>query len=206
MRNMKKLTDMQIDVLGEIGNIGSGNAATALSELLGHPINIDVPEVIIMDYDNVMEMLGGPEEIISAVLEELSGDLNGIMLFIQEKDFVETVLSSLMQKPIDDFSEMDEMDKSAIVEVGNILMASYMNAVGDMTGLHVDNGVPSHTVNMAGAILTVPLISVAETYDYVVLIRANFLVEDNSVSSNIFMVLDMDSLNKMLDQLGVGMD
>ena len=76
MDNSNKLTSMEIDVLGEIGNIGSGNAATALSEMLGHPINIDVPEVIILDYENVMNLLGGPENIISAVLVDLSKDLS----------------------------------------------------------------------------------------------------------------------------------
>ncbi len=203
MENSNRLTSMEIDVLGEIGNIGSGNAATALSEMLGHPINIDVPEVIILDYDNVMNILGGPEKIISAVLVELSQDLSGIMLFIQEKDFLSSVMSEIMMKPIESFDELDDMDRSAIVEIGNILMGSYVNAVAQLTGLHIDISVPSHTINMAGAILSVPLVSVAEEYDYIVMIKANFLIEDKRVSGDIFMVLDMGSLKKMLTNLGV---
>ena len=160
MENSNRLTSMEIDVLGEIGNIGSGNAATALSEMLGHPINIDVPEVIILDYDNMM-------------------------------------------KPIESIDDLDDMDRSAIVEIGNILMGSYVNAVAQLTGLHIDISVPSHTINMAGAILSVPLVSVAEEYDYIVMIKANFLIEDKRVSGDIFMVLDMGSLKKMLTNLGV---
>lgn len=201
-----RLTSMQIDVLGEIGNIGSGNAARALSELMNHPVGVDLPEVIILDHDNVMSLLGGPEKIISAVLVELRGDLNGIMLFIQEQDFLSSVLSCLLEKHLDTFEEMDEMDRSAIVEVGNILMASYLNAVSQMTGLSIEAGIPSHTVNMAGAILSVPLVSVAERYDYIVMIKANFIVKDNRVSGDIFMVLDMESLEKMMNNLGVGSD
>ena len=156
-----------------------------------------------MDYDNVMNILGGPEKIISAVLVELSQDLSGIMLFIQEKDFLSSVMSEIMMKPIESFDELDDMDRSAIVEIGNILMGSYVNAVAQLTGLHIDISVPSHTINMAGAILSVPLVSVAEEYDYIVMIKANFLIEDKRVSGDIFMVLDMGSLKKMLTNLGV---
>ena len=108
-----------------------------------------------------------------------------------------------MMKPIESFDELDDMDRSAIVEIGNILMGSYVNAVSQLTGLNIDISVPSHTINMAGAILSVPLVSVAEEYDYIVMIKANFLIEDKRVSGDIFMVLDMGSLKKMLTNLGV---
>lgn len=202
------LNEIQKDALGEIGNIGSGNAASALSAMIGQAINIDVPKVEILNFDDSVNLLGGPEEIVSAVLVTLGGDITGMMLFIQEKDFLDNLLETLIGTGINSFEELDEMGVSAVMEMGNILLSNYVNAISQMTGLRIEISIPFHTVNMAGGVLSVPAVQMAEETDYLLMIRGNFVIGEKkkSVRSNIFMVPDMSSLNKVLDNLGVNFD
>ena len=200
------LNEIQLDALGEIGNIGSGNAATALATMLGLSVDIEVPKVEILSFDDCMSLLGGPEEIVSAVLVTLSQDVTGMMLFIQHEDFLNSMLEAMVGTGISSFEDIDEMGVSAIMEMGNIMLSSYVNAVGQMTGLTIEISVPSHTINMAGGVLSVPAVQMAEETDYLLLIHGNFVIADRKVQSNIFMVPDMESLNKVLDNLGVNFD
>jgi chemotaxis protein CheC len=202
----RDLNSLQLDVLREIGNIGSGRAATSLSEIVGSKIGIDMPVVEILSYDEMMNLIGGPEEIVSAVLVEIERDVEGMVLFIQQKDFLRKIISALVMKEIEEFEELDEMDISAIMEVGNILISSYVNAIAEMTGMEIDISVPSHTVNMAGAILSVPIIRFAEETDRLLMINGDFIVDNETVPSNILLLTDMASLNKILDLLGVNID
>ncbi len=198
------LTDLQIDTLKEIGNIGSGNAANALSQILSHTVNMDVPTVDILSYDDTVNMLGGPEEIASAVLVELTEGMNGMMLFIQQKDFLGSVLNSLLGKELTSFEDMDEMDASAVIEVGNIMLSSYISAISNLAGFQIDIGVPTHTVNMVGGILSVPIVIMAEETDKMLMIHGHFIIDGEKVSSNILLIPDMKSLNKLLQCLGLG--
>lgn len=202
----RKLNDVQIDALKEIGNIGSGNAATSLSEILGKKVDMMVPHVDIMGYDEVMNLLGGPEVLASAVLVELKADMNGMMLFIQQQDFIVSLLSSLMGRELHDLTEIEEMDVSAILEIGNILISSYVNAISKLTGLVIDITVPSHTINMAGAILSVPIVRFAEESDSILIIRCDFIIDQEKFSCNLLMIPDLVSLNKILENLGVNID
>ena len=202
----RDLNSLQLDVLREIGNIGSGRAATSLSEIVGSKIGIDMPVVEILSYDEMMNLIGGPEEIVSAVLVEIEKDVEGMVLFIQQKDFLKKIISALVMKEIQEFEDLDEMDISAIMEVGNILISSYVNAISEMTGMEIDISVPSHTVNMAGAILSVPIVRFAEETDRLLMINGDFIVDNETIPSNILLLTDMASLNKILDLLGVNVD
>ncbi|MCI8285003.1 MAG: chemotaxis protein CheC [Firmicutes bacterium] len=197
------LTSIQMDALKEIGNVGSGNAAVALSQILNHTVKMDVPTVEILGYEETMNMLGGPEEIASAVLVELVEGMNGMMLFIQQKDFLGSVLNTLLSKELTSFEEMDEMDASAIMEVGNILLSSYVTAISNFAGFKIDISVPAHTVNMIGGILSVPIVEMAEETEKMLMIHGYFIIDGQKISSNILLIPDMGSLNKLLESLGV---
>jgi chemotaxis protein CheC len=201
-----KLNEIQLDALREIGNIGSGNAATALSDMIGKSVDVEVQKVSIMNFDDCVNQIGGPEEIVSAVLVTLSKDVNGMMLYIQALDFLNVLLETLTGTGISSFEELDDMGRSVIIEIGNIMLSAYMNAISQMTGLTVELSVPSHTVNMAGGVLSVPAVHMAEETDYLLLIHGDFVVDKKKVKSNIFMVPDMKSLNRVLDNLGVNFD
>ena len=114
MKNYEKQDGMGYDALREIGSIGTGNAATALSAVLGRKIEMTLPEVKLVGFDKAIEELGGPEKIVVGVLTEISGEVNGIMLFLQNMEFINIVLETLLQKKINDFQEIDSLDISAM--------------------------------------------------------------------------------------------
>lgn len=208
------LNEVQLDVLREIGNIGSGNAATALASMLSHPIGIAVPKINILDYDQVVRELGGPEQMIVGILLTLDGDVHGMMMFLLQQDFARITLSTLLGVDIGDSaafndSVMDEeggyndMGVSAIKEVGNIMAASYVNAISDMTGLQIEISVPDLCIDMAGSIVSVPAILYSNISDKVILIQDEFSSQTNNVSSHILMIPDVDSLKKIMTNLGI---
>ena len=92
IKNYSDLNSLEIDALREIGSIGTGNAATALSQMLGKPVRITLPEVRIMEYNEAIEWIGGPEAITAGVLAQLGGEINGIMLSVHQLEFINLIL------------------------------------------------------------------------------------------------------------------
>lgn len=203
-KDYSQLNDIHLDVLREIGNIGTGNAATSLSSLLNKPINISVPHISVLEYDKVIEMLGGPENMIVGILLTLSGDVSGMMMFLLEQNFTHDVVNELLGGCFTGFQDLDEMSISAIQEIGNIMAASYVNAIAQLTNLTIDISVPSMTVDMAGAIMSVPTILFANISDHVIFIQDEFNGEvDSATTSNILLIPNAESLQRIMENLGV---
>ena len=141
LHNYNDLNDLHIDALREIGNIGSGNAASSLAMMLAVQVDISVPTVRILDYEQVMEELGGPEQMIVGLLLCLDGDVNGMIMFLLHQEFANRLLESLLGEDPPDVGaqgEIDEMAYSALQEVANIMAASYVNAIGSLTELNIN--------------------------------------------------------------------
>ena len=196
IKNYDELNSMELDTLREIGSMGTGNAATALSQMLGR-------EVRIMGYNEAIEWIGGPEEITAGVLVKLSGQMTGIMLSVQPLEFVNTVLSSMLSHTITDYSELTEMENSALVEVGNIMISTFITALSGLSGMEVNLTVPAYTVDMQGAILAVPMAEYGGQSDYIMTIGGNFVSESKQVPCRLLMSPDLRSLNALLRKLGV---
>ena len=205
LTNIEQLDDMQLDVLKELGNIGSGNAATSLASFMGREISINIPSVKILGFNEVAEYVGGPEKIVLGLLINLEGDINGMILYIFDDDFVRNVVSVFFGKEYESFSELDEMEKSALGEIGNIMASSYVNALSSMTGMTINISTPSACIDMAGAILSVPSAKFAEIGDKVLFIDDSFGIGENmnKVKSNMILVPEMESLNRLFERLGV---
>ena len=203
--SIDELDDMHVDVLTELGNIGSGNASTALASLMNTEININVPHVRILGFNDVADYVGGPENVVLGVLIKLSGDVDGMILYVFNDDLIRNVLKVFFGKDYTSVSELDEMDMSALNEIGNIMASSYVNALSSMTSLTIDVSVPSMCVDMAGAILSVPSIEFAQVGNKVLFIDDSFSIGENSdkVKSNMILVPEMDSLNKIFERLGI---
>lgn len=203
--SIDELDDMHVDVLTELGNIGSGNAATALASLMNTEININVPHVRILGFNDVADYVGGPENVVLGVLIKLSGDVDGMILYVFNDDLIRNVLKVFFGKDYTSVSELDEMDMSALNEIGNIMASSYVNALSSMTSLTIDVSVPSMCVDMAGAILSVPSIEFAQVGNKVLFVDDSFSIGENSdkVKSNMILVPEMDSLNKIFERLGI---
>lgn len=203
LKSYDDLSGEHLDVLRELGNIGSGNAATSLSEMLGHPVYITVPRVKILDFNQVVEALGGPEQMIVGLLLTMSDDVEGMMMFLLNKDFAHMTLSALLGEDINEWDQIDEMGISAIQEISNIMAASYVNAIAALTGLTINISTPAVTVDMLGAILSVPAIHFANIGDKIILIEDEIGNEEKPSPSHILMIPDMDSLSKILTILGI---
>ena len=203
VKKLEELNPIQMDVLREIGNIGSGNAATSLAGMLSSTIDIGVPSVKTLDYNQVVEFIGGPENIVIGLLIRLTGDIKGMMMYILKDSFANKITSTFYGKQLDDITEVDDLDKSAICEMGNIMAASYVNAIAALTGLTIDISVPSFCVDMAGAILSVPAIEFAQVGDKVLFIDDNFMITDDEIKSNMILIPEMESLSLLFSKLGV---
>ena len=203
IKNYDELTSMELDTLREIGSMGTGNAATALSQMLGREVRITLPEVRIMGYNEAIEWIGGPEEITAGVLVKMGGQINGIMLSVQQIDFVNLVLNSMLSKTITDYSELTALESSALVEVGNIMISTFINALSGLAGVDVTLTVPAFTVDMQGAILAVPMAEYGGQSDYIMTIGGNFVCDNKQVPCRPLMSPDLRSLNALLRKLGV---
>lgn len=203
IKSYSELNDMQMDVLREIGNIGSGNAATSLASMLAKTVDISVPKISVLDYEQVASELGGPETMIVGLMLTLDGDVHGMLMFLLQQDFAHMTLNTLLGESLADFSEIDEMGLSAIREVGNIMAASYVNAIADMAGIAINISVPDVCIDMAGAILSVPAIHFANISDKIIFIEDEFHSGDVNATSHIVMIPDVDSLEKIMTNLGI---
>ena len=204
LKNVEQLNAVHMDVLREIGNIGSGNAASSLASLMGVTVDITVPTVKLLGFSETVEFLGGPEKIAIGMLVGLTGDITGMMLYILQKSFANEMLKAVMGKEVDDLFELDEMDQSFISEIGNIMAGSYVNAISSLTGLTIDISVPNLTVDMVGAILSVPAVEFAKVGDKVLFIDDSFMAGSGEIKSNMILVPETDSLELLFTKLGVG--
>lgn len=203
IKDYDDLSTLELDTLKEIGSIGTGNAATALSELIGEQVRIHQPEVRIMGYNEAIEWIGGPEEITAGVLVKMGGQINGIMLSVQKLDFVNLVLHSMMGKDVEDYFGLREMESSALIEVGNIMISTFINALSSLADINIELTVPAFTVDMQGAIMAVPMAEYGGQSDYIMTIGGNFVCKGKEVPCRLLLSPDIRSLNVLLRKLGV---
>ena len=203
IKSYDELSSLELDTLKEIGSIGTGNAATSLSSLIGMPVRIQQPEVRIMEYNEAIEWIGGPEPITAGVLVGMSGQLSGIMLSVQQLDFVNLVLESMMGKTIEDYMELREMERSALTEVGNIMISTFINALSGLADMNIELTVPAFTVDMQGAIMAVPMAEYGGQSNYIMTIGGNFICNGKEIPCRLLLSPDIRSLNFLLRKLGV---
>jgi chemotaxis protein CheC len=201
--NLDQLNEMHIDVLKEIGNIGAGNAATSLSKMLNTEVDMTVPKVRILNINDAATAMGGPENVVIGILAKLCGDIDGIMMFIIEQDFAKTILEVLLGDKDVSCSNLSEMELSAISEIGNIMINAYTGSISTLSQLTMKTSVPAITVDMVGALLSVPAIEMSSVSDEVIFIEGDFLSGKKEVSANMLLVPSMDSLNRLMQKLGI---
>lgn len=191
-----------IDVLREIGNIGAGNAATSLAQMIDKKIDMKVPVVQLLDFDEVPELLGGPENVVCGIFFKFEGDITGSIMFVLDQKSALNLVDLLMPRENADF---DEFTVSALMEIGNILSGSYIRSLSGLTNLQIKISVPSLSVDMAGAILSVPAIHFGQLSDNVLIIQNEFIevLEEKSVDGYFFLIPDMESYEVLLGSLGV---
>jgi len=203
VNSYEELSELQLDAIREVASIGSGNAATALSSLLSQQVRIDVPNVSLMEFDEAMMILGGPETIACGILVRLSGDMTGIILYLQELDFINVILKSVFDKTVTGYDKLEELDMSALIEIGNIGISSYINSLAAFAGMDVQLSVPAFCINMAGAMVSVPMAAYGYETNKLMLLDGSFWCGGRAVSSKLLLVPEITSLNELLKRLGV---
>ena len=202
-RSFDDINETHIDVLREIANIGSGNAASSLSRMLGHPVNISIPHIGILGFNEAYDALGGPEAIMVGTLLMLTEGMNGMMMFLMPIEVVCDLVNMLMFTDIKSHDEIDEMGYSVINEVSNIMSASFVTAIADMTDIPIDISPPEAALDMLGSIMSVPSIYFAKMSDTLLLIQNELEIDGKTTSASILMLPDIPSLEKMMTSLGI---
>ena len=203
IKNFEQLTSLEIDTLREIGSIGTGNAATALSQMLGKEVRITMPEVRIMGYNEAIEWIGGPEAVTAGVLVKMSGDVGGIMLSVQKLELINFILETMLDQGIQGYEELQELQQSALIEVGNIMISAFVTALSGLAGININLTVPAFAVDMQGAILAVPMAEYGGMSDYLMTIGGNFVCNGQEIPSHLLLSPDLRSLDFLLRKLGV---
>lgn len=198
--------DLKLDVLKEVGNIGAGHAATALSRLLDKPIDMAVPTVSLVPFEQIADLVGGSEQVVVAVFLRVEGDAPGNMFFIIQENSAKRLLGNLLSIEPEDGAAYTEMEFSALNEIGNILAGSYLSSLADFTNLSMHPTVPSLAVDMAGAILSYGLLQFGQMGDGAMLIETTFLEDDDEVEGHFFLIPDPDSFDKIFRALGVPLE
>lgn len=194
---------VQYDVLKEIGNIGAGNATTALATMLQVKVDMKVPKVALLDFQELPEILGGAENIIAGILLTLSGNIDGMMMFVLERDAAHSMVNMLMGQDVPLDAEFSEMEASALQEIGNIITGAYLSSLSNLTQMAINASVPYIAIDMAGAILSVPAIEFGKIGDKALLIQTEFGEKDTQVNGFFILIPTLDSYNAILTSLGL---
>lgn len=198
-------SDIELDALKEVGNIGAGNAATALSTILSTKVEMSVPEANIVKFDDVSTYVGGPESIVAGVFLRVSGDIDGNVLLIIPKKDANALTGFLLKNPVSNKKDesFSSLEKSALAELGNIVTSSYIVALSNLTNLSMKLSVPSFAFDMAGAILSTPLSLYGYMGDTAFLINTEFTEGMDGINLHFLLIPDDKSLKILLNSIGV---
>lgn len=194
---------MQLDALKEIGNVGAGNSATALSQLINRKIDMTVPQIAIMPLGDVPDVVGGPDAMVAGVFLRVYGPAPSSILFLLPRDSAFSLVDMLMGREQGHTTSLNSMDESALMEIGNILAGAYLNALSHFTKLTLLPSIPALAMDMAGAILSVILIQLGEMGDHALVIETEFTTENDGVKGHFFLIPDPGSLSTILSAIGV---
>ncbi len=203
MSDIYKFAEFQMDVLKEVGNIGAGHAATALSKMLDKPVDMGVPKVNLLPFEAITESLGGSEQVVIAIFLRVVGDAPGNLFFILTMESAKSLLYKLVGLEVESTETFSDMEISALQEIGNILAGSYLSSLADFTNLSLSPTVPALAIDMAGAVLSYGLIQYGEMGDHALLIDTTFLEGVDEVEGHFFLIPDPDSFSKLFNALGV---
>lgn len=200
--DFEQVNDLYIDVLKEIGNIGAGNATTSLAKMLNIKINMSVPKVQLLSLQELSTAIGNEEDTIVGIFLELEKDVEGSMMFLLDLKSAHYLANHLQGKPEENCEDFDEMDISAMKEIGNIIAGSYLSAISTMTQMVITSSIPYLTIDMAAAILSVPAIQFGQVGDNALLIETTF-GNDTTLNGYFILLPGLNSYDKILTSLGI---
>lgn len=198
-----KLTELQLDAVREIGSIGAGHAATALSQLTGKQIDISVPSLEIVSCTEVPQVFGGPERLVGAVYARILGDISGNMLFMVGRESSLALVDLMHGRVAGTARTFGHEEERQVTHTASILIAAYIAAIARLTDMDILPSSPLFALDMAGAILQVAALEASLSSEQAILVRTRFSDEETSVDGALFFLPDPAGLEVILGRLGV---
>ncbi len=199
--DLDHIDDTYYDILKELGNIGAGNATTALSVMVNSKVDMSVPKVALLDFNNITQYIGSEETILMGILFMLDGDIRGMMMFLMDLESARHLINRLTGSE-GSSGEFNEMELSAMQEIGNIISGAYISSLATLTNMKIATSVPSLSIDMAGALLSIAAIEFGKIGDKVLMIQTNF-GEDDFVKGYFLLIPELQSYDKILGSLGI---
>ena len=200
-----QFSEAQLDALREMSNIGMGNAATALSQMLGETLYIRVPKVTVAEVAKVPELLGGAERLVAGVVLQVLGDARGLVLMVfPEESALELLKRVVSRAPSQKI--LDEIEESTLKEIGNILASAYLSAMGSLLNKTMIPSIPQFAYDMVGAVIDAVLIDLIQQDEQAVMIEAVLYGDDpnqENLTGHFFLIPDRESLQVLFDAVGV---
>ncbi|MBS3974958.1 MAG: chemotaxis protein CheC [Actinobacteria bacterium] len=200
---ISKLTELQLDAIREIGSIGAGHAATALSQLTGKQIDISVPSLEIVPCTEVPQVFGGPERLVGAVYARILGDISGNILFMVDRESSLALVDLMRGRTIGTARTFGHEEERQVTHTASVLIAAYIASIARLTDMDILPSSPMFALDMAGAILQVAALEASLSSDQAILVRTRFSDEGTSVDGAPFFLPDSAGLEVILGRLGV---
>lgn len=197
----RELTELQLDALREIGNIGAGNSATALSQLINKRINMTVPQIDILPVDQIVSKIGSEDDMVVAVVLRVFGDAPGNVVFLLTMESAHRLIKMLTGEDVS--GDLNEIQMSALEEVGNILTGAYLNSVVKLTGKTMISSVPAISVDMLLSLMSSIYIESEQFGEYMMSIDTKFSDGDRDIKGSIFYIPKPGSMEKLIESLGL---
>ncbi|HLS53734.1 MAG TPA: chemotaxis protein CheC [Tissierellaceae bacterium] len=198
--NKGEFTPLQIDLIKELANIGGGNAATSLSQLINKPTSMTVPTIEILNYNEVYKEIMAEETIVDAVLMKMLGDAEGLFLFVNSEESSQHLVEMMVDENIE---LTEQIYISAIKELVNIIVSSFLNAVSKMVDVSLISSVPVHVKDMFGAILSSVYIETGQYDENIMIIKNEFLYLGEKIESSLYFVPKPGVLKSLFQIIGV---
>ena len=190
-------TDLQLDALRELANIGSGTASTALSSMLGRSVDISVPNALVLPMGEAVGTIGNAEDDVTGIVLGVFGDMAATVLLLVSPRHAALMCGMLGLPPDSEYGE------SALMEIGNIVGSSYINALAGMTGMSIEPTPPSIATDMLAAIVESVLATRAHAGDVALLLDSDLTVEGEDCSVSFLLVPDQGGVEQLLARLGL---
>lgn len=201
--DLNEINNMQFDVLREIGNIGAGNATTALSQMINSKIDMKVPKVDLLEFKELSDIVGGAENLVVGILFTLEGKIEGMMMFMMDIHASRHLVNQLMYNNENTSTDFSEIELSALNEIGNIIAGAYLSSLSTLTNILITASIPYMAIDMAGAILSVPAIEFGKIGDKALLIETEFGDDEVAVNGYFILIPTIDSYEAILSSLGL---
>jgi chemotaxis protein CheC len=199
--NKDNYTLLQIDTIKELANVGGGNAATSISQLIGKPVSMEVPIIEILNYNNVFKEIMSEDTLIDAIMMKMLGDAEGIYLFVTRPEASKALIQMMLPDLIKE--ENEELNHSTLKELVNIVVSSYLNAISKMVNVNLISSVPSLSEDMFGAILSSAYIESEQYDENIMIIKNEFLYQGKRIESSLYFIPKPGVLKKLFKILGV---